>query len=312
MGNPFPSTQEFVDFGRKTCFSLFDRISEFCQKKGKAERTDGREGKDENNITTVLDKFVQRIFEDEIRSFREVNGLPIKILGEEIKSQVDMETFEGVVAFIDPIDGTDLVFRGFGNWCLALLFFYPKERRIIASFVGLSTHELFYATESGVWREIRPKTFEENDEVERRKRISVARDLEKPARLEQAIICFYGQKAKYFNAFAQQPKIKALLTEFEKRSESEVIDMRLYNFGGNPMIAKVASGDVDIVIGLFPQKVYDVIPAAYIARQAGALVTDLNGESIDFAEKLKKYEERVSYIVAGNRSLHTDVKALVQ
>jgi fructose-1,6-bisphosphatase/inositol monophosphatase family enzyme len=56
--------------------------------------------------------------------------------------------------------------------------------------------------------------------------------------------------------------------------------MRIYNLGGNPMMLKVAERTIDAVFEVVGQHPHDVVPGAYIARQAGAIVKDLQGNDL--------------------------------
>jgi fructose-1,6-bisphosphatase/inositol monophosphatase family enzyme len=63
---------------------------------------------------------------------------------------------------------------------------------------------------------------------------------------------------------------------------------RIYNFAGNPMMVKVADGSMSAVFELLGQSPHDVVPGAFIAKCAGAKLTDLRGRDIDLDAALCK------------------------
>ena len=100
-----------------------------------------------DNITRGIDIWTHTFYELKIH---EEFGETVTVTGEEaqIKEEakgVEVEVEEikikeplikNITTSIDAVDGTDLVYRGFYNWCTAIFFYIPNER-IIASFVGI-------------------------------------------------------------------------------------------------------------------------------------------------------------------------------
>ena len=71
------------------------------------------------------------------------------------------------------------------------------------------------------------------------------------------------------------------------------------NLGGNPMMVKVADGNLHAVFELLGQKPHDVVPGAFIARAAGAVVRDLKGEDLNLANTLMTPNMgQMKYIIA--------------
>jgi fructose-1,6-bisphosphatase/inositol monophosphatase family enzyme len=108
-----------------------------------------------------------------------------------------------------------------------------------------------------------------------------------------ASICYYGQKPKSFLGMANHVNFRTAMDIFagrmseEKNAAGKIIkkkeglDIRIYNLNlaGNPMIVKIPSGAADAVFSLTGAKVYDVMPAAYVATKAGAIFSDLAGKA---------------------------------
>jgi fructose-1,6-bisphosphatase/inositol monophosphatase family enzyme len=318
MDSPLPEPEVFVDAGKAIVENVFQTVKEFYEQDRQGVEVEGGKHKDRNNLTREIDKLAQRDAENQIKRLEALRRLKILILGEEKKRYpVSLERCKRIVAFVDPVDGTDLVARGFGNWCLALLFFYPPQRRILASVIGHSSGEVYWATEKEVKRETERINMYPDGGTIRKDHQNLNRNVGEDIHLQDAGVCFYGQKPKSFLAFAESPGLMEALRDFRSRMQrkgsrpGERIDMRLYNFGGNPMMAKLANGDIDAVLGLHPQEVHDVLPGAYVATRAGAIFTTLRNTKIDLERQLLKPREKLTYILSASRSLHFDLHQLV-
>ncbi len=113
------------------------------------------EWKDPNNRTRGIDQFAHTLAVTELYS-KFGNG--IEVYGEEEKKKPrTLAKVRKLVAFVDAIDGTDLLARGFANWVCAMVFFNPKENKIIVSGVNvLKVHKR--ARKSGEKGQIIDKT----------------------------------------------------------------------------------------------------------------------------------------------------------
>jgi fructose-1,6-bisphosphatase/inositol monophosphatase family enzyme len=255
--------------------------------------------KDPNNLTRVLDETTHNVA---VLTLKNQFGDEIYVYGEEPRTPKRLHRCRGTVAIIDPIDGTDLVARGFQNWCSALVFVHPKQERILASIVAHSSGEVYFASEQGAFKR-----------VENKRDQALRRPSDESLRLQNAAVCFYGQKPKNMLTLTDSGFLRKL-EEFNKRMKKrrkERIDFRLYNFGGNPMIVKIPERTVDAVFELSGQLPHDVVPAAYIARRAGAIITDLKGEPIDLVQALLKPKEPIRYVIAATKTLSDDLLDLL-
>lgn len=232
------------------------------------------------------------------------------IYGEERLGQfkeLNLTNTEHPVALLDMLDGSDLYKRQFSNWCIAVVFYIPKEAEIIASFVCDALGRIYYAScfEQGAYvvstdspksrlKDIRKKI---TPDMNRRKE-----DLD----LESSVLCFYGQKREDFKSIANQARLINSLNPDR--------GARIYNLGGNPMVARVADGSVDIVIQLGTgQKPHDAIPGLYIAHKAGAVIyspedadNELSFDSENIKKSLRRPNDddlRIRYVVAATRKL---------
>lgn len=298
--------------------------------------------------------------EENFRLFVETDLEGIRLLGEECPERkirnFNLFDEERVCVLVDMVDGTDLLERGLHNWCSSAVFFHPKSKpgeRILAAFIGVpgasfgsdpsgepaENRDLSRAAFPSVYfgvRGSRPKVFEADAST---RRIAGPSDVIK---IEDASVCFYGQKAdrlRYISAqdvFGDQ-KVEAgtdgsadgFLSEASDQAESlktkDKEKLRVYNLAGMPMIAKLidkrvkgASG-IDAVFELQGQSPHDVVPGAFLAMEAGCTVTDLDTGEPMTREKLERslmepFEEhsKLRYIIAATPELAEEIRKKVK
>jgi|SRR5579863_2233422 len=265
-----------------------------------------------------LSKFVLKVdlfAEREGRDYlRDRFGDRIEIRGEE--SSLERVPRDRVAALLDMLDGSDLLERGLGNWCSAVVFFDPARRRVIASVVGAPSRRIYYARESHQDAcAVLPKMAAHGRRVTVPLRVTPG-----PGSLREATVAFYGQKVRNFlsvwpGASGFSRWLSDLAREARDRQLTpEVPPFRIYNFGGNPMMLKLAEGHVDAVFDVEGQLCHDVIPGAYIALKAGAVLKDLENRDITeeyLAEKLENPSAKLRYVLARNRSLAEELVGLL-
>jgi fructose-1,6-bisphosphatase/inositol monophosphatase family enzyme len=244
--------------------------------------------KDPDNLTRKIDlSFSSRLRYLILRKY----GKQVRLLGEESfgKRDLDLAGEDRPIFLLDPVDGTDLLARQLANWCIAVLVYALNPVTVIAAFVADSYGQVYFAVDSQEGAFVVP-----------------ADDGEKPRCLRPAPtaeICdcyaaFYGQKGKNLRSVLSCP---ALL-------EDSTGVKRIYNLGGNPMLAKVADGSMDVAFDLLGQKPHDAVPGLFIAKKAGAMLRKLNGEPLDWRTALVKPDsERLSYVAACSGNLLDDL-----
>jgi len=248
------------------------------------------EWKDKTNITRAIDLSLElrvktllwTLFENEL-------GM---VVGEESLSDPDMDLrdYDKTVALLDVIDGTDLLVRDLSNWCSAIAFFQPNPPQILATFIADALGRIYFATKSedGAYmlppqRDIDPIVLQPSS----------------TQRISDSFLCFYGQKQAN------------MLSVTNKRSFLNQVH-RIYNLGGNPMLAKVAEGTVDGVFELIGQLPHDVIPGLFIAKKAGAVARSLEGEELDLELIISRpAKQRMTYIVASTEGLYQELKSVL-
>jgi fructose-1,6-bisphosphatase/inositol monophosphatase family enzyme len=213
------------------------------------------------------------------------------------------------VAILDPIDGTDLWLRGFGNWCISTVIFDPGKARIRAAFVGYSSGDIYWATPQSVCRR-------DLDGYHYPLVVSRTAGLA----LRDATICFYGQKPVNFLAIQQNLNLRQFLLSMKKEKEraeengGDAPKFRIYNLAGNPMMVRMTESDgvhaaVDVVFEQRGQKAYDVVPGAYIAKRAGASLVNLLNKPINLDEALRYHKKLITYVLAATPQLGDEAVA---
>ncbi|MBU4227392.1 hypothetical protein KJ987_03985, partial [bacterium] len=72
------------------------------------------------------------------------------VIGEESFHETDLsKETNKIIALMDMVDGTDLLERGFSNWCSAITFYRVnnnKEVKILGAFIAVRGDYIYYAT----------------------------------------------------------------------------------------------------------------------------------------------------------------------
>lgn len=312
----------------------------------------------------AADSIAQNAARDVIEATCKDFKIPIQVYGEEsdVPSDLDLSEKETVVALVDMLDGTDLMIRGLGNWCSAILFYAPpalcknlsdktthSSGMILASMVGIPDGTLYYAfyNTNEALRYL-PEEYDPtiHDQVKKpglgniqviysarrvtsvsvrkigaskngkAKNRSDTESKECKVSLQDASICFYGQKPSRLIQMADSYRFSDLIAKSRCLKTLTKSAARLYTLAGNPMMMRMLDGHqrIDAVFDILGQFPHDMAPGAYIATKAGAALSDLDGNAIDLAKSLQtpfKKDCKVKYILSTNESLHSElIKAL--
>lgn len=256
-------------------------------------------------------------------------GKDVAVHGEEsLGSPIGLSEETRPSVLVDMIDGTDLLERGFSNWCSAVVIFSPRpptiegafvlQRSDIGTDVYFATRRLAHANK----REIRIGKSGRSvkiDDIE-----LTGPERAKNRNLRDAAVCIYGQKGdalvsllelrneeKFINWLSRNITIDIQ----RRRRKENPLRFRFYNLAGNPMMARLAEGVVDVVFELQGQYMHDVVPGAYIARKSGASLGNTTGRPIkeqELAEKLlHPTESKISYILAANKKMVKELGKLL-
>ena len=238
------------------------------------------------------------------------------VIGEESFSEkIDLsKETNKIIALMDMIDGTDLLERGFSNWCSAITFYQVnnnKEVKILGAFIAIRGDYIYYATadRNGAYKRLLSETLGDQE-------FSLAGP-SKSRELKDASICMYAQKSKNLLQLLRLNNKKKFvhwlneIGDIEKKNRdignSESIKFRFYNFAGNPMMAKLGDGIVDIVFDLEGQAPHDVVAGAFIAMKAKAVLGKISGEKFTLKELsdylLHPSKLLIKYILAANESV---------
>jgi fructose-1,6-bisphosphatase/inositol monophosphatase family enzyme len=223
-------------------------------------------------------------------------GDQVRILGEESfgGEPIDLSDEERPIFLLDPMDGSDLIARQLANWCIAVLVYSATALEVVAAFVADSYGQVYYAVDQHDGAFVLPP----GDDAKPR--------TIHPAQTKEVHDCyasFYGQKPKNLRAVLDCP---------------ELIDddrgvKRIYNLGGNPMLAKIADGSMDVVFETLGQKPHDAVPGLFIAEKAGAAICEPSGKPLDWsASLLKPDSKRLCYVAACCQELGNGIVDCVQ
>ena len=244
-----------------------------------------------------------------VKQFRNNIFRRIQFYGEESlkETSLDLSKLTRTCALMDAVDGTDLVERGLGNWCSDVIFFLPSEqpgRRIIASVVALPNGNIYYAN-----RDQDGAFVIRNGNRKKPLRLTA---ISKCRALKDASICFYGQKIKNLGVTLQTGLLKHFAS-LEERTGGKDVSARIYNLAGVPMMMRLidpvsnAGRGIDAVFDAVGQQPHDVVPGAYIALKAGAVLKSLVDGPLELPELeaalMRPASQRLRYVLAGTEPL---------
>lgn len=270
----------------------------------------------------------------------------IRRLGEECidDPNLDLTGEARDCALVDALDGTDLLERGLFNWCAAAIFFRPtaeRGKRILGSFVGLPTVSSNPKESDKLSVDVYYATADEEEAYVKRgsKKPVRVEGCSRITRLRDASICFYGQKISSLYGMRNNSLLSYIATldqKAKKRKQEKEdrgkqieaeddIKFRIYTLAGIPMMLKLVDHNVkvaktiDVVFDIRGQKPHDVVPGAYIARKAGAVLrkvtkqenepyalADLSYEDMEDA-LLRPAQGSLRYVIASTEELANEV-----
>ena len=286
--------------------------------------------KDANNQPLRIDYYAEDYYGNALEE--RFKGKVCAVGEETLQQRPDLKDItnqQSTFAIMDIIDGTDLLLRRFGNWCSAITFYYPPQQKIILSLVADHEGNVFYATNDEPGAYFYPfarRSIKESSLLTAQTRPSSREDAFirfvrnqpsgplKNASLQDASVCFVGQKPPQFLAAARNGTFCRELGVFEQMlvaGTRPAPAFRIYNLGGIPMMPRVANGILDAVVGLRRSKPHDFVAGAYIALKSGAFLGDLNGQAISearLAQWLNHPDEKCDpYILACTEQLYDEL-----
>lgn len=232
-----------------------------------------------------------------VRGIKHLFAGKVEVIGEESASlkSANFRGFQGTVFLGDMVDGSDLLMAELGNWCSTAVCFSPIRKRILAAVVAHADGRIYYARDDRDGALVSTRYASPLPPGPEIAPIQVDRTVKD---MSNAKLCYYGQKCG-----------RMLIPD--RAFYDAMRDLgRLYNLGGNPMMAKLAEGRVHGVFDVTGQKAHDVVPGAYIALKAGAAMSTPKNELIDehyLYEKLLEPSKKVKYVLAASEELRMQI-----
>lgn len=201
----------------------------------------------QNDLVTNIDRETELFFIEKIKAFDSTH----RIMGEEGMGE-KVESLDGVVWIIDPIDGTMNFVKQHRNFMISVGLYVDGVGKL-GYIYDVMREDLFYAIEGqGAWYNQSPM-----------------RPL-KPVKLEEAVIGINASWVTPNKKVNHEKLIELIHTVRGTRS-----------YGSAAMeIAYVVSGKLDAYISMRLAP-WDIGAGIVIAKEVGAMTTNLNGESFD-------------------------------
>ena len=251
-------------------------------------------GKDASNLTRTFDGVAEEWF---VNGIKPLFAGKVEVLGEESPSlkTANFRGFQGTVFLGDMVDGSDLLMAGIGNWCSTAVCFSPVRRRILAAVIAHADGRIYFAREDRDEANVSIRFVTPRPPGTEVANIHVDRTV---TNISNAKLCYYGQKWGH------------MLVPDRAFCDAMGDLGRVYNLGGNPMMAKLAEGRVHAVFDVIGQNAHDVVPGAYIALKAGAAMSTPRNEPIDenyLFEKLLEPSKKINYVLAASEDLRKEL-----
>jgi len=235
------------------------------------------------------DQYIRRLAE---------RGAPVIVLSEEV-GRKDLNTGaqgEPLIAVCDPFDGSYLFKRGIPDFWYSSLALFDAAGRPLTCAVGDGVQrKIAFANEKGAFiAELGPDGLEHRFQLNADYRNLMGR--KDVTDLEKASIESYAMKPKKY--------LMPLVDEYRDL----LMPFKFFLPNGGPYaFADVAEGKIDCYFARRQPHV-DVFSGIYIAQQAGAVVTDFDGNEVKFTEDVETVHDVVA---TTNRTLHDKILQLI-
>ena len=262
-------------------------------------------------IDFIADEFANDLIRDRF-------GKKVTIRGEESS----LEGFNGehsCAVLLDMVDGTDLLQRGFGNWCAAMVFFDVRTEVIQCALIGTPDGTIYYMKSSDPHAYVKTPAPDSDDYTEQPIAIDSVKESE-VVRIENAGIAFYGQKAGSLLTLCRQKRFMNKVRTLERLAKKykgtpNVPQFRIYNLAGNPMMMNLLEGRIDAIVECRGQLCHDVVPGFAIALRAGAHIIDLKEKKALTLEaigsRLLHPDSKFQYVMASTKALAEELASLL-
>ena len=288
----------FADEGKLMSFNLavvaegLDIIKELNDQNVGGETVENRIGEYKSWDPEIFR--VDKDTEDRYCKHLEERGEPIVLLSEEA-GRVDLNpetSGEKKFAVCDPFDGSYLFKRGIPDFWYSSMALYDAKGNCLSCAVGDAVQQkIAFANERGAFivdvsSEKPTHKFQLNAQY---RELMGRKDV---TELEKASIESYAMKPKKY--------LHPLVDEY--RGVMEPFKFFLPN-GGPYAFADVAEGKIDCYFAR-KQPHVDIFSGIFIAKQAGTVVTDFDGNDVKFPEDVETVHD---VLASTNRTLHDKV-----
>lgn len=223
--------------------------------------------KPDGDPTTIADLLAENIVAEQLKKL----DFPFKLYSEEKGYIIDRPEAKFTI-LLDPIDGTFFAIRGIPGGCIGISVHEASTMNPIAAILGdYYNTDLYWASAEGAFHNNKPI------------HVSGTKDINKAF-----ISTCYGKYSRFGKMLNRVGIVEGA--------------QWIETTGSMLSMVRVATGQIDAYFDLMlGYKSYDFAPGAYIAKMAGAIVTDEEGNELHFPYDL---DVRCKFIIASSRPLH--------
>lgn len=218
------------------------------------------------NVQTNGDLLAQDI----IINFLKEKNIDCEVYSEELNDALIVGEKSNIKFIVDPIDNTQFFLRG-NKYHSSIAFMILIDDNPKYAFVGrLESEDVYYCDQSFAYMN--------------GKKISVPKNV-----LGKKLILGWAPYKKRIDRF------------FNNLKDLTDKDYLLFGFGGQFETVRIANGGYDAYVEVRPE-ILSEFCGALIAKRAGAIVTNTEGDEIIFNPKIKQ-----TLIVARNKEIYNDI-----
>ncbi|MCK4601517.1 MAG: hypothetical protein KAU28_03570 [Phycisphaerae bacterium] len=292
--NNFQDRGELAAFALAAVAEALDTIAELKEQNIGGETVEKRLGEYKSWDPEIFK--VDKDTEDGFRRRLEQRGEPVVLLSEEV-GRLEIGSGEPTYfAVADPFDGSWLFKRGIPDFWYSSLAFYDRQFNHICCAVGDAVaRNIAFANDSGAYlARLEGDRLVHCVKLDRQYRELMGRkDVTDPAKAG-------------IESYAMKPKKFLLPLVDEYRGVMEPFKFFLPN-GGPYGFVDVAEGKTDVYFAT-RQPFVDVFSGIMVAEQAGAVVTDFQGDPVRCSDDVESVHDVVA---SSNPTLHEKVLGLI-
>jgi fructose-1,6-bisphosphatase/inositol monophosphatase family enzyme len=287
------SDDDLIALGRSICWDIREELSAAIVEEDNETIAEPKPGQLVKYIDLACNKRARRV----VSKWEKKHNCRVHLTGEDIAPVAPSSELSEVICCLDSLDGTQHWLGRRNLYCTAITFLLQDENdrsdyHLRVSVIQNAAGTIYIA------REDKAAAFIDGQD----KPLSIS--FNKSFSLSNAQVCTVCRRPGHY---------KVLVKHLRNGSPFS----GLYSFGGNPILAELATGYYDAVFqpNAFDTNdnppLWDWLPGGHIAQRSGCYITDINGNEMILPDLAKEYLQKkdinIAYIAAKNLELAKEI-----